>query len=398
MMYAARMMRSSIVLMLVIGCLGLSAGGQETAAQPPAEAPDIAGEGSGQGDRSDAAPAETVEEAPLPGSEEEEAPEDAEEVNYLLNPGFEQLADGLPVGWMKYVKPAEGAEAGVSSDAFAGDHCVFLRTAQPYPGRDPINNWSQTVAFGLAGKRLELSGRIRGDSVREVALWLQCIRSPRTSVVAFATTSSERPILGSTNWKQVAVELDVPEETSYLVVRCIMKGSGAAWFDDLALRQVAEPDGEEGQKKENEAPDAPAEKKAPVDVDALSEQEEETPEAPAEPEPAQEKPQPEEGLSEEALLAIIESQRVLLESHRELQESNEALMQEVNRLRERLEGMSEPTQAPETLVGEQAPDVEDGAEANSEAGADAAAPPEAEQGPPPPLVPVYTKKEESAAN
>jgi hypothetical protein len=51
--------------------------------------------------------------------------------------------------------------------------------------------------------------------------------------VRVATTSDASPVSGTVDWTPVAMKVEAPKETDFVVLRCILKGSGTAWFDDL---------------------------------------------------------------------------------------------------------------------------------------------------------------------
>lgn len=164
--------------------------------------------------------------------------------NLLANPGFEQLdLQGRPSPWALYVMPLRGALGEVDDVAHDGSLSVKLRIAEPYD-EEPVNNWSQVVIRDLAGKTLQLSGQLRVDEATEAAIWLQCFRRNPTRVVAAATTSVEWPVYGTRDWERIELTLDAPDDTDFVVVRCVLLGTGSAWFDSLELtaeEEVMEP-------------------------------------------------------------------------------------------------------------------------------------------------------------
>ena len=103
--------------------------------------------------------------------------------------------------------------------------------------RDRVNNWSQNVLANLAGETLRLSGCIKTEHAAEAALWIQCWQRPWRLLRA-ATTSTNAPLYGSVDWTRVSVEVEAPAQTDFVVVRCVLLGQGAAWFDDLKLEAV----------------------------------------------------------------------------------------------------------------------------------------------------------------
>lgn len=154
--------------------------------------------------------------------------------NLLANPGFEQLVADRPVGWDLYVEPMAGAFGRLDADARSGQYAVMLHTPLPY-ARDPANNWSQNVIGAYGGKRMRASAYIKVRDAQEAALWVQCWRKRPTSVIASASSSTSQPLYGTRDWEQVSFTLDVPPNTDFITVRCVLRGTGTAWFDDIAL-------------------------------------------------------------------------------------------------------------------------------------------------------------------
>lgn len=161
----------------------------------------------------------------------------AQEENLLSNPGFEEVRGTMPARWEVFVQPAEGATARLVSDAHSGEYAVQLQTATPY-AEDPANNWSQNLLGEYGGKRMRLSGYIKVEAADEAALWAQCWRKEPWGVVHVASTSTRAPVYGTKDWDETFVEFDVPPNTDYITVRCVLKGVGTAWFDDVSLVEI----------------------------------------------------------------------------------------------------------------------------------------------------------------
>lgn len=161
------------------------------------------------------------------------------EENLLANGGFEDLAGSAPARWDVFVQPREGASASVSQAAHTGAHSVQLQVATPYEN-DPMNNWSQNVLGEYGGKKLRLSGYIKVQEAQDAAILVQCWRKDPFGVLYVASTATRAPVYGTKDWDETFVEFDVPIKTDFLTVRCILKGTGAAWFDDVSLEVIGE--------------------------------------------------------------------------------------------------------------------------------------------------------------
>lgn len=156
--------------------------------------------------------------------------------NLLLNSGFETLDPaGLPRPWSLFLMPKKGAQGRVDSMAMHGDSSIMLHTPEPYD-TEPANNWSQVIIINAASKNIRLTGYIRSEEATEAALWLQCFSRNPARVIAAQTSSVHTPIFGTMDWTPVEVRLAAPKQTDFLVVRCVLKGTGTAWFDTIELQ------------------------------------------------------------------------------------------------------------------------------------------------------------------
>lgn len=156
--------------------------------------------------------------------------------NLLINPGFESSdSEGMPRPWSLFVMPKEGAAGRLDSAAIRGKSSVMLHTTEAYE-TEPANNWSQVIITDAASKDIRLTGYIRTENATEAALWLQCFSKSPARVIAAQTSSLRTPLQGTNDWTPVEVKLKAPKETDFLVVRCVLKGKGTAWFDSIQLR------------------------------------------------------------------------------------------------------------------------------------------------------------------
>ncbi len=163
----------------------------------------------------------------------------AAEENLLANPGFEETTGTQPAQWDVFVAPKEGAFGRLSDDAYDGKHSVMLHTPTPY-AREPVNNWSQNILRDLGGVTLQVSGWLKVKEAEEAALWLQCWRRSPWGLTATATSAETTPVYGTADWREVVFTLDVPQATDFITLRCVLKGTGTAWFDHVALQRTEE--------------------------------------------------------------------------------------------------------------------------------------------------------------
>lgn len=283
--------------------------------------------------------------------------------NLLRNGAFDELEeDGAPAYWRLFVEPREGAYGAVDeAEAAVGDNSIMLHIEEPYT-RDPANNWSQNVLEDLAGDELRISAQIQTEDASEAMVWVQAIRNQPWRILRTASTRERREFSGTQDWTEVSHTFRVPEETSYLVVRCVLRGSGRAWFDDLRLERLNS-ESAPADEEEEESPD--------IDQNASL-----TPEEPEE--PSVEEPGPEEARGtrqdNEALVqALLDANQVLLDTYQELRRTNETLVGRLETLesdlsvvREEFEALEEEVrQISESLEEPEADDSESEPEADS---------------------------------
>lgn len=152
--------------------------------------------------------------------------------NLVANPGFEDLAGDKPSHWDQFVQPMPGAVADLSDAAHNGAYAVRLHIPAPYD-KEPVNNWSQNIIGDFGGQTLQVSGFIRVEEAKEAAIWLQIWRKKPWGVLGAASTSIDMPVYGTGDWQEVSMEVPVPEGADFVTLRCVLMGTGTAWFDDL---------------------------------------------------------------------------------------------------------------------------------------------------------------------
>ncbi len=256
--------------------------------------------------------------------------------NLLQNPSFETLDGGKPGSWDAFVMPGPGTAKVDRGAAEDGDYSVMLRNAGSYPD-EPYNNWSQSINANLAGKALKVEAHIKTENADGAAVWLQCWRKDPWGVIHVATTSDSTIMTGTRGWTLVAMTVHVPEGTDFVMVRCVLKGQGTAWFDNVAVRE-AEAESPEPKKPETES-------------------------AAMEPEPvAGGAPGGEGGAGEPAALddatrqQLLEEGRDLADTVRSYREANEVLAKQVGELRENVEGLRQQVETLKTAPKQTAPE------------------------------------------
>ncbi|MCL4216144.1 MAG: hypothetical protein KJ052_03950 [Candidatus Hydrogenedentes bacterium] len=256
--------------------------------------------------------------------------------NLLLNPSFEELHESAPVSWHVFVAPMEGAYGRVDTETAAdGDHSVKLYIPEPYES-EPINNWSQNILADTAGKTLRVRGAIKTRDAVEAELWLQCCRKNPYTILQTNRTGADTPLYGTQDWTSVEMDVDVPKGTEFIVLRCVLKGRGAAWFDSM---EVAPPDAltEQMAQETAEAPDA-------GDAPSSNTPKPLSPGAPATEPP----PSPSNTERDVIIQTLRESHRAMVETNATLRDLNDALRAQVEALQQEVALLRAQQQQPQT--------------------------------------------------
>lgn len=159
--------------------------------------------------------------------------------NLIRNSGFEEEGNNsVPLYWSLFVQPQEGSFGKIDKKIFhSGKNSVYLNNTNSY-SREPMNNWSQRLSISVSRKkRVHFEGWIKTENVSKsyflIQFWKQnpahIIDSKKTEILA-----------GTNNWKKMTEEIEVPEMVDFVVVRCVIEGTGSAWFDDVSLDYIDE--------------------------------------------------------------------------------------------------------------------------------------------------------------
>ena len=151
--------------------------------------------------------------------------------NLLPNPGFEDVRDGLPVGWTD-VRHYGGAgrrsvRAASAAGGRDGSRCLEVRS-------DAVSDSGVAAQVELErGTRYRLSGWIRTED-------LQPARGPGAMMNVHGG-SVTRGVDGTRDWTEVSVEFQA-DRSGPAIIHCLFGGyggaKGIAWWDDVALVEL----------------------------------------------------------------------------------------------------------------------------------------------------------------
>ncbi len=226
---------------------------------------------------------------------------DATVASPLRNGGFENGTGEGPVTWLSSVAPAEGASALWDDQvSLNGLRSIQLTTSTQYAS-EPYNNWSQNIGEPLGGKRVTVRGYVKGHSVQDAVLWLQCFHSGSSIPIAAVASNETQPLQGSFGWTEREVSLYVPQATDLVVLRLALVGTGTVWFDDIVM-EVVDPEAE----------------KPPVPGKSTTEQTDE---------------------SEDETNELAVALKSIAEENRKLRDANEQLSRQIDHLADRVQSL-----------------------------------------------------------
>jgi len=89
------------------------------------------------------------------------------------------------------------------------------------------------------GKRLQLLGWVKTDTVRgEAYLWMR-VDGPKGEMLAFDNMPGRR-VMSTSDWTMNFIVLDVPDDAAGIFFGMILEGDGDAWVDCLSFKVVGE--------------------------------------------------------------------------------------------------------------------------------------------------------------
>lgn len=88
------------------------------------------------------------------------------------------------------------------------------------------------------GKRVRLRGFIKTEGIDSWAGLLMRVDGPNNTVLNFDNMQN-RPVIGTTDWQEYSIVLDVPPESTILFIGAMMQGRGQVWLDDLTLEAIS---------------------------------------------------------------------------------------------------------------------------------------------------------------
>ena len=147
-----------------------------------------------------------------------------------------QLFAGAPRGWyLAGSKPAD-YDAGIDPQITnSGSRSAYLKARQP--NAEGFGTLMQDFrAEKYLGKRVRLSASVKTEAVSGwAALWMRVDKGAES--VAF-DNMQDRPLKGTTDWRNYQVVLDVPQDATEVFIGVLLGGPGTVWLSNVKVEIV----------------------------------------------------------------------------------------------------------------------------------------------------------------
>lgn len=149
----------------------------------------------------------------------------------VKNGSFEEIQENQPSYWNLYIEPEEGAYGKVdSATSHDGKHSVLINHLKRYK-KEPLNNWNQRILVPGNLNKAEFHGFVRTKDVSKAYFLIQFWSNE--GKIIDSVKSDE--VSGTSGWTSVSKEFSIPKGTDFIMLRCILEGTGTVWFDDISI-------------------------------------------------------------------------------------------------------------------------------------------------------------------
>jgi AraC family transcriptional regulator len=166
-------------------------------------------------------------------------------------------ASSAPPGWEIKGDHHDLFEIGIDpSVTHDGKACAFIKSADEKT--QGLGTLKQKISANhYLGKRLRLTVWLKTENVRDTAgLWMR-VDAADHKMIQFDNMEN-RPIKGTTDWKQYSVVLDAPQNAETIHFGFLLSDTGKVWASDFHLDQVGKDIPSTNMvAKENKLPDEP---------------------------------------------------------------------------------------------------------------------------------------------
>lgn len=145
----------------------------------------------------------------------------------------EAMADG----WFIAGQDPQDYEVGLDTKIFhSGNQSGYIKHKVSEP-RTFATLMQIFKAKNLTGKRIRMSAFVKAEAVADWAgLWMR-VDGPQGQTYQF-DNMSERPIVGTRDWQEYEIVLDVPNGSNIIAFGALLFGKGQIWADDFNFTEV----------------------------------------------------------------------------------------------------------------------------------------------------------------
>ncbi len=132
-------------------------------------------------------------------------------------------------------KPADYDMGVTSKEHHAGSKCAFIKSK--VAKIDGFGTYMQESGTnGYLGKSVRMTGWIMSKNVKDWAgMWLR-VDGPNPMQSLSFDNMQDRPIAGTTDWKEYTIVLDVPDSAKDLAFGVLLSGTGEVYFTDVSFK------------------------------------------------------------------------------------------------------------------------------------------------------------------
>jgi hypothetical protein len=145
----------------------------------------------------------------------------------------------VPKGWyLAGSKPAEYETSVDNTNTFNGQPSAYLRSKKPEVPEGFGTLMQNFSAAQYIGKRVRFGAFVKSAAVdRWAGLWMRVDGKSGQPSLAF-DNMQDRPIKGTSGWKEYEVVLDVPEGATGIYFGILLDGPGSVWLSGLKFDVV----------------------------------------------------------------------------------------------------------------------------------------------------------------
>lgn len=140
-------------------------------------------------------------------------------------------------GWFLAGSQKDAYKIGLEKSTERGGEVAYLKSIAKTKGFGTI--MQNFIPDDYLGKRVKLTAFVKSQDVKSWAgMWFR-VDGAKGDVLSF-DNMQDRPIKGTTGWKQYQIVLNVPKNSKGIAYGVLLAGSGTVWLDDFKFEIVGE--------------------------------------------------------------------------------------------------------------------------------------------------------------